>query len=87
MLECFFGSESTNEKIKGESVATFLNKLSADLTLQNFELPILLFGSKFAELGLRKKDKEINEGIKQLRELGKRLIDKRLSVLEQTGPN
>lgn len=48
MLECFFGSESTNEKIKGQSVATFLNKLSADLSSQNFELPILIFGPKFA---------------------------------------
>lgn len=86
MLECFFGSASTYQKINGQSVANFINKLNNDITLQNFELPILIFGTKFAELGLRKLDRDINQQIRLLRELATRLIKKRLSELDVSGP-
>lgn len=81
MLQCFFGTPSTHRKINKQSVATFINKLNTDITLQNFQLPLLIFGPKFAELGLRAADRDINNRIKLLRQLADELIKKRLSEL------
>lgn len=36
MLECFFGTNSTYEKINEESVASFINRLNADINQQNY---------------------------------------------------
>lgn len=53
MLECFFGTNSTHEKINNQSIAVFINSLNSDINKQTFDLPVLIFGSKFLSLGLR----------------------------------
>ena len=63
MLECFFGTKSSHEKINNVSIAKFMNKLNTDGANQGFSVYYLLFGIKFLNLGIRKIDKDVNERI------------------------
>ena len=57
MLECFFGTKSSHEKIQDTSIAKFMNNLNNDAAKQGFSPIAFLLGVKFLGLGLRKKDK------------------------------
>ena len=59
------------EKIEGQSIFEFIQNLMGDSALQISDLPYVLFGVKFLELGLREKDRKINERLKIYKAWGK----------------
>lgn len=83
MMECFFGSQSANEKIEGQPLSLFMIQLIIDVSSQSFEPISMLLGTKFLNLGLREKDRSINKRIKLLRQMASMLINKRLTELEK----
>ena len=54
-----------------------------DLNIQTVDIGYELFGVKYLELGLTKKDQDINERLKIYRELGKELINKRIDEIKK----
>lgn len=70
MMECFFGTARTYEKIDGKLTSVFLADLIIDITKQGLTPEGLLLGSKFLSFGLRSGDRDINRRIGLLREMG-----------------
>lgn len=66
MMECFFGVGTSSDKVEGEWLATFLNKLNGDAMQRGFQPLSLLLGPKFLDAGLTQEDKSINRRIRIL---------------------
>jgi hypothetical protein len=67
MMKFFFGVDIRGKTIDGQKISTFLGQLVGDVNIQGFELPAILFGQKFLELGLRKNDRDISRRVKLFR--------------------
>ena len=67
MMECFFGTARTYEKIDGKLISVFLADLITDITKQGLSPLGLLLGCKFLSLGIRSGDRDINRRIGLLR--------------------
>jgi hypothetical protein len=78
VIECFFGGESTNEKIKGKSLAVFVKSLIDSILVQSKEPLSVILGNKYLEIGISERDREINESIKIFDAWGKSFLKKRL---------
>ena len=83
MLECFFGLSFSHQKINDMSVSKFINDLNADINAQTYDPLSILFGKKFLELGLREKDRSVNERIKIIREFSLNKIKERVAMIEK----
>jgi len=68
-------------------LSAFLNKLMADVNNQSLDIPAVLFGLKFLELGLRAKDRDIIRRVKLFKEFAFNLIEKRVSQLKEATAN
>ena len=57
MFDCFFDQKLQTDRIEGVSPFSFLKQLANDVNVQNFDLVSMIFGTKFLNLGFRKKDR------------------------------
>jgi cytochrome P450 len=84
MMRFFFGEKNVKgKKLDGLDISKFLNKLMGDVDTQTFELPAVLFGMKFLELGLRAKDRDVNRRIRLFRSFAFDLIKRRVAELDE----
>ena len=74
MFDCFFGQSLRQEQIEGVSPFVFLRQLANDVNVQNFDLLCMIFGTKFLELGLRQKDRDISRRLRVYEEWGRQVV-------------
>lgn len=67
MMRFFFGGEIRGKTLDGMDLPAFLNKLMGDVNAQGFELPAILFGKKFLEMGIRAKDRDVSRRVRLFR--------------------
>lgn len=79
MMRFFFGGDIRGKTLDGIDLSTFLNTLMGDVNAQGFELPAILFGKRFLELGIRAKDRDVSRRVKIFREFAFELIRQRVS--------
>ena len=83
MLQCFFGKDMENEKIEGVSIPIFVQNLMGDISSETTDLPYIIFGVKFFNLGIRKKDRDINRRLKLYKSWGKQLVNERVEEIKK----
>lgn len=85
MLKFFFGSELGNQTLDGISIPKMMNKMMLAVNEQGFEPIALILGPKFLELGLRKKDRDINRQVALFRDYAVKTIEKRVQEMKEKG--
>lgn len=70
--------------MEDKSIFEFLQKLIGDMNSQSLQLGCLLFGPKFLNLGLTKKDKSVNDRLKIYKAWGKQVLDERVEEIKSS---
>jgi len=75
----FFGEEFSKYKLRGIPVAHFLADLIARMSAENFSLSVLMFGSRFLDLGLTKTHRGILSDTKLFRDFSTEVIERKFA--------
>jgi len=75
----FFGEEFSKYKLRGIPVTHFLADLIARMSKENFALNVMLFGSKFLDLGLTKDHRGILSDTKLFRDFSTEVIERKFA--------
>lgn len=78
----FFGEDFHTYHIKGIPVSHFLADLIARMSAENFELNVMLFGSKFLDLGILPRHRRILQEVKLFREFSTKIIEKKFEEVK-----
>ena len=76
--ELFLGGNCSREEINGKKVAIFYIDLINDVNVQGKSPLAIIGGPKYLNIGVTKKDKDINRRIALLNAWGTTYVDKRL---------
>ena len=82
IIESFFGCGTFDKKIEGINVSHFINDLNEEIITQTFDPMTIIFGPRFLESGIRKKDREISKKIKIMRKFAEETTKKRLKEVQ-----
>ena len=82
MLSCFFGQTLKEEKIEGVSIQKFFSDIMGDINLQRGDPLYFAFGKRFLDLGIRKKDRDLNRRIKMYKSWGHKIVSERMEEIE-----
>lgn len=66
-MEIFFHKDSAKISYAGKPLANTIIDIGHRLMNQTMEFPYLIFGPKFNQLGLRKKDRQLNEDMEKIK--------------------
>ena len=83
LLCCFFGKSFSEEKIEGKSIFEFIQTLIGDISSQTADPIYLLFGCQFLELGIRSKDRSINERLKIYKAWVKEVVNEKVEKVKK----
>lgn len=75
LTEIFFHKDSVKLLCEGKPLANMITDITNRLNQQTMEFPYLLFGRKFYELGLRNKDRRLNEDMNKVKEIINDFVD------------
>ena len=85
VCKIFFGQQVSNKILFGKPLSGALAEIMTGLAAYAASFPNFLFGPKFQKLGIRKKDRELNEKIKMFRAtLGEMIRDEKEALAKGT---
>ena len=82
MINVFFGKRMQSDRIEGKTVFTYAKEVIGDLIAQRRDFFYFLLGSKFLELGIRKKDREMNRKVALYEAWGKKVVGDKVSEIK-----